>query len=151
MSLSSGLLCGGRTCADPVARSVVGHFQAQFVKNVSGSKCQRIAGPVPTASPRLSTHNSQSTTHNSRPTINRSPIHFFTPSLFSLLHPVTSWRALRSTVHGPLSRPALHDPRLTTHDPLLHPFTFSSASPSIAPVSQLPISSPQHKELRAEG
>jgi hypothetical protein len=82
MSLSSGLLRGGRTCTDPVARSVVGHVHAQFVKNVSGSKCQRIARPVPTASPRLTTHGSRSTTHNSRSTKNCAPIHFFTPSLF---------------------------------------------------------------------
>jgi len=87
MGLSSDILPGGCTCADPVAGSVVSHVHAQFVKDVSGSKCRRIAGPVPTVDPRLTTHSSRSTTHDSRSTINCSPIHFFT---FSLLHSYTS-------------------------------------------------------------
>jgi len=97
MSLSSDILPGGRTCADPAARSVVGHVHAQFVKDVSGSKCRRIAPPVPTASPRLTTHDSF--------------LHSFTRSL------------VRSFTFSLPRHLTVHEKQLP--DSLLHSFTFS--------------------------
>ena len=129
MSLSSDILPGGHTSADPVARSVGGYVEARFVKDVP-VQCQRMARPVPTASPRL--YDPRLTIYDSEPrsTINCSPIHFFTYSpVFThellFLVPLMPWSlvpgSLTPTPHTPDTHPPYSadptPPSIQTHPP----------------------------------